>query len=399
MAVTSAGAPPGTEKATVDVLVLIDHLVLGGAQMLLGQFAAAAPGAGIRLQVAQIEDGDDSPAVAPLREAGVNPVSLHLHGRPSARHVRAVRSHIQSTRPDIVHTHLGTADLIGGLAARSLGVPSVATIHEIKQPHSGLAWAKDAAYTFTQRCCAARVIVVSDSARRAYLRETRGMQDRVVRIYNGIDFPPAPGSGAAVRAELGLAPQDLVVGMVSALRPEKGHDIALRAVSLLREQFPRLRLLIAGQGGSAEEIARLAAPLGESVVFAGRRTDVASVFDSLDVCLHPSRMDAFPTTLIEALAASVPVLATAVGGIPEIIDDGVSGVLVPAPPSPEALAQALGGLLADPERRNELAAAGRTAYEERFTAGPWAHHTRDLYDEVLAERRSASTPQLHRRSG
>jgi glycosyltransferase involved in cell wall biosynthesis len=258
--------------------------------------------------------------------------------------------------------------------------------------------AKDAVFTFSQRCCAARVIVVSDSARRAYLQESCGMEDRVVRIYNGVDFATAPGSGALVRAELGLAPGDLVVGMVSALRPEKGHDVALAAIALLRERFPQVRLLIAGQGGYAEELARLAAPLGESVVLAGRRMDVASVFDALDVCLHPSRMDAFPTTLIEALAASVPVLATAVGGIPEIIDDGITGVLVTAPPSPPELAHALGGLLADPVRRGELAAAGRLAYEDRFTAGPWARRTRDLYDDVLAESSSGPVPRLRRRS-
>ncbi len=400
MHATSDGISPATAtaQATVDVLAVIDHLALGGAEMLLGQFAAAAPGAGIRLQVVQLEDRDGSPAAAPLIDAGVQPVSLKLGGRPSVHDVRALRSHIRAVKPDIVHTHLGTADFIGGIAARSLGVPAVATIHAVRQRNSGMTRAKDAVFTFSQRCCAARVIVVSDSARRAYLRESPGMEDRVVRIYNGVDFPAAPGSGAAVRAEFGLAPDDLVVGMVSALRPEKGHDVALRAIALLREHFPEVRLLIAGRGAYAEELARLAAPLGESVVLAGARTNVASVFDALDVCLHPSRMDAFPTTLIEALAASVPVLATAVGGIPEIIDDGSTGVLVHAPPSPEEIALALGSLLADPVRRVALAAAGRVAYEDRFTAGPWAQRTRGLYDEVLAESRTGPVPRLRQRS-
>ena len=391
MTVSASGSRPVPHSAEsgpaeVDVLAVIDHLALGGAEMLLGQFAAAAPQAGIKLRVSCLEERDGNPAAESLRSAGIEPFNLNVSGRPGSRHLHAMRRHIRALRPDVVHTHLGTADFVGGLAARSLGVPAVSTIHAIKRPQVGTARAKDVVFSLTQRCCAARVIVVSDSARRAYLNHNRYMDRRVVRIYNGIDLELTPGAGAAVRRELGVGTDELLVGMVSALRPEKGHDIAIEAVARLRAQFPHLRLLIAGQGPRAAELASLAAPLGNTVVLAGRRTDVASVFDALDVCIHPSLLDAFPTTLIEALAASVPVLATAVGGIPEIIDNGVTGVLVPAPPSADTLARELGALLADGKRRSELAAGGRRAYVERFTARPWAEATRGLYDDVLAER-------------
>lgn len=356
--------------------------------MLLAQFAVAAPRAGILLRVAYLGEDADRPAAAePLRAAGIEPVGLGIGGRPGARHVRAMRRHIRAVRPDIVHTHLGTADLVGGLASRSLGVPTVSTIHAVLRRRPGVGGAKDALSAFSQRCSAARVIVVSESARRAYLRWNRGMATRLVRIYNGIDVVPAPGSGAAVRRELGVAPDELLVGMVSALRPEKGHDLAIAAIARLRSRFPRLRLLIAGTGNEsyADDLARLAAPLGDRVIFAGLRTDVMSVFDALDACMHPSRMDAFPTTLIEALAASVPVVASAVGGIPEIVEDGRTGVLVGAPPDADALVNALGDLLDDRARRRALADAGARAYAERFTAGPWVARTRAVYDDVLAE--------------
>jgi glycosyltransferase involved in cell wall biosynthesis len=375
----------GSTRTEIDVLAVIDHLALGGAEMLLGQFAAAAPRAGIRFHVAHLEDHDGSPAGEPLRAAGIEPASLKLSGRPGVRHLRAMRRHIRAVGPDVVHTHLGSADLIGGIASRSLGIPAVSTIHEVVQRRAGVERAKDMVFMFSQRCCDARVITVSDSARQAYIEQSRGMSDRVVLIPNGIDVAVAPGSGAAVRRELGVGADELLVGMVSALRAEKGHDAAIEAFARLRERFPRLRLLIAGQGRRAGELARLAAPFGDAILLAGRRTDVARVFDALDVCLHPSRLDAFPTTLIEALAASVPVLATAVGGIPEIIDDGRTGVLVPGPPDPDVLAAALGELLADPARRRALADAGRRAYLERFTTGPWVQRTRALYDAVLAE--------------
>lgn len=371
--------------AELEVLAVIDHLALGGAEMLLGQFAAAAPRAGIRLRVACFEDGDGSPAAEPLRAAGVEPVNLEVSGRPGKRHLRLMRDHIQSVQPDLVHTHLGTADLIGGLAARSLGVPAVSTIHAVATGWAGVPGAKAAATALGRRCCDARVIAVSESARRAYRKRSWGMGDRVVRIYNGVELTATPGAGAAVRRELGIAADELLIGMISALRPEKAHDIAIEAIAMLRDRFPRLRLLVAGQGPCASELARLAAPLGDRVLLTGRRTDVMGVFDALDVCLHPSRMDAFPTTLIEALAASTPVLASAVGGIPEIIDDGRTGVLVPAPPNAATVAAALAALLEDPGRRRSLGAAGREAYEQRFRAGPWLEQTRALYDAVLSE--------------
>ncbi len=374
--------------AELEVLAVIDHLAMGGAEMLLGQFAAAAPRAGIRLQVACFEHSDGSPAAEPLQALGIEPVHFDIPGRPGRRHLRAMRAHIRAVEPDIVHTHLGTADLIGGLAARTLGVPAVSTIHQVLQRASGFARAKGAVFALGRRLCDARVITVSDSARRAYIEQNRGMEERVVRIYNGVDVTPQPGGGRAVRRELGVAEDEQLVGMVSALRPEKAHDVAIEAIAMLRERFPRLRLLVAGQGRGEAELRALAEPLGDAVLLAGRRTDVMSVFDALDVCLHPSRMDAFPTTLIEALAASTPVLASAVGGIPEIIDDGRTGVLVPAPPSAAAVADALAGLLEDPARRSALAVAGRASYERRFTADPWVEQTRALYDAVLAEART-----------
>ncbi len=378
-------APDTTARAELPVLALIDHLALGGAEMLLSQFAVAAPLAGIALQVAYYEPLDGNPAADALRAVGVEPTHLDIPGRPSRRHLQVVRRHIREVGPAIVHTHLGAADLIGGIAARSLGVPAVSTLHEIVQRREGVQRAKSTVFTLGRRLCDARVIAVSESAREAYMPFSWGMGDRVVKILNGIDVAVEPDSGAAVRRELGIAPEEIVVAMISALRSEKAHDVAIEAVARLRERFPRLRLLIVGSGPLADELARQAAPYGDAVLLSGRRNDVMSVLDASDVCLHPSRREAFPTTLIEALAASVPVLATRVGGIPEIIEDGRTGVLVSAPPMVNELAGALSDLLADRPRRDALARAGREAYLERFTARPWVERTRALYDTVIAE--------------
>jgi glycosyltransferase involved in cell wall biosynthesis len=234
------------------------------------------------------------------------------------------------------------------------------------------------------RQCAARIVAVSEAAAVAYRRPGWVKRGQLVTITNGVDVTPLPGAGARLRRELGIGSDELVVGMISALRPEKGHDLAIAAVRMLLPRLESLRLVIVGEGSGGAAIARLARDLGDRVVMTGRRPDVMVCLDAFDVCLHPSRAEAFPTTLIEALAASTPILATAVGGIPEIVVDGETGVLIPTPASADAVAHALGALLDDAAGRASLAAAGRLAYEQRFTVGPWVKRTRALYDEILA---------------
>jgi glycosyltransferase involved in cell wall biosynthesis len=118
----------------------------------------------------------------------------------------------------------------------------------------------------------------------------------------------------------------------------------------------------------------------------GHRDDVMAVLDAADVLLHPSEIDALPTVVMEAMAASVPVVATRVGGVPELVADGDSGVLVAAPATAEGLAAALGPLLGDAGLRRRMGAAGRARYEREFTAESWARRSRALYDDVLEGR-------------
>jgi glycosyltransferase involved in cell wall biosynthesis len=167
------------------------------------------------------------------------------------------------------------------------------------------------------------------------------------------------------------------------LRTDKGHAVAVDAIARLRERFPNLRLLVAGEGPARAEVERAVATLGGAGVLAGHRDDVMAVLDAADVLVHPSRIDAFPTALLEALAAGVPAVATAVGGIPEIVEDGRTGVLVGASADGAALAAALEPLLADRALRGQLAAWGRERFAARYSAARWAQNLRGLYDDVL----------------
>lgn len=366
------------------VHALIDTLGVGGAEMVLAEFAAVAQLAGIELSVGYLAEAEVEHAAARLRRAGVQPRRVGIPGHLGPAAFLAVRRQIAQLRPDVVHTHLGYADLLGGLAARSLGIPTVATLHGDVDLDNRRARLRRDAMRLARRVSAERLIAVSEAARAAYVAGGSYPPGRVVVVRNGIAGTALPGAGQEVRRELGLEPEHLVVAMISSLRREKAHDLAFAAVRELVVSMPEVRLLVVGDGRLRAEVARAAKPLGDRVVLAGFRDDTMAVLDATDVLLHPSRHDALPTTIIEAMAAGTPVLATRVGGIPELIDDGVSGILLAPPPVPSEIAAVLAGLLRDPARRRQLAAAGRARFEREFTARRWAICIEELYRDVLS---------------
>lgn len=371
------------------VHALVDSLAGGGAELLLAELGAVAEAAGIELSVGYLQERDGNPAAERLRAVGIEPTLVGIPGHLYPSAFRRVHRHLAAVRPRVLHTHLGNADLLGGLAARSLRIPAVSTIHAIMGGQGsgtaagGLEYVKARLMALARRRCDARVIAVSDAARRSYVETGWDRPERVVTIHNGIAIAPRPGAGKAVRAELGLGSDEFVVATLSAMRPEKAHDVTLAAVERLVDRYPSLRLLVVGDGPGRDALERAAAPLGDRVVLAGYRPDVMQTLDAADVVVNPSRSDAFPSALLEAMAAGVPVVASAVGGIPEIVDDGVTGLLIDAPPRAEALADAIARLAEDAELRSRLGAAGQDRFERRFAAAHWAERLRELYEEVL----------------
>jgi glycosyltransferase involved in cell wall biosynthesis len=374
--------PPMSRERPLRVHVLIDSLNWGGAETLLAEYAAGARRVGIEVSVAHLSDRPG--AEHRLRDQGIEPTLLDVHGLLSRRNRRRVRDHLVSVEPDLLHTHLGYSDFYGGLAARSLGIPAVSTLHTMEDASGLREWTKEWLMAWARRRSAYRVIAVSDALRRHYLATGRDSETRVVAVHNGIVGDAEPGAGARIRSALGIEPESFVVGMLSVLRLGKGHDVAASAVASLADRFPQIRLLVLGTGPDEREIAETLAPLGDKVIMAGHRDDVLATLDAVDALVHPSQVDALPTALMEAMAARVPVVATRVGGIPEIMGEEETGLLIDAPPKPGALAAAIERLLTDGGLRARLADAGRARFEAEFSVERWFERLLPIYEGAIA---------------
>lgn len=369
------------------VLWLIDSLNLGGAEALVPAFARAVHGRA-DLHVAFLKSLGGNPFEAVLRDLGV-PLT-HLRSR-NLRDVGAFRRLVRLVREgrfDVVHAHLTYAATWGALVSRITGVPCVATLHT--GPVEGPAWSahsvRERLLAFTlNRWCAA-VVLVSEAARAQHAQRGRLAGHNVCVIHNGVDVDAfARGQRARVRAELGLAEGQPTLLCVSALRKGKGLEVVLRATALLAARWPELRLLIAGEGALRERLREQARDLGieSRVLWLGLRRDVADLLAAADVFVLASREDAFPTVLLEAMAAGRPVAATRVGGIPEIVEDGETGLLV-GPGDPEALADAVDTVLRDPALAVALGQAGRGRARARFSTALWMQRLLGLYAGVVA---------------
>jgi glycosyltransferase involved in cell wall biosynthesis len=296
---------------------------------------------------------------------------------------------VAETVPDVVHTQLEFSNILGTIAASRSGTPTLCTIHTLDRP---AAWSRDAArfrlMAWVLRRRADRVVAVSHSARDHFLGRARAPRDQVMTIYNGIDLTrfTGPGDRAGARAELGIRPDERVAVTVAVLRPAKGIDDMIDALGIITEAVPSVRYLVVGTGNMARLRLRLNGRCGWSIVFgcAPRRPRMLA---AADLFVLPSHAEALPTVLIEAMAAGLPVVATDVGGIPEMIERGSSALLVP-PHRPDLLADAVGRVLSSPLQATAMGKAGLRVAAERFDINRQAQRLVNEY-RLLVTRRAA----------
>lgn len=370
----------------IRVLQLIDGLNIGGAEVLLRDLAHGLLDDG-RFQVS-VGYSTPGPLVDQIAALGVPLTRLPRLARVDPLLLLNSWRLIRRERPQIVHTHLFKSDFHGRPAARLAGVPVV-----VSTLHNNSDWAKrpllGQLYGANARL-ADRLIAVSEEVRTFSIDAMHLGEERVVAIRNGVPVERFVGNepaGQALRAELGIAANAPLVGIVARLSPQKDHHTFLRAAAAIRRSLPDARFLIVGDGELRAELEAAAGALGlgEAVIFAGLRRDIPVVLAALDLLVFSSAWEGLPVALLEAMAASRAVVSTAVGGVPGVLVDGSTGLLVP-PGDPEALAAAIAALLGDPARR---AAMGRAGYERavaNYSIQAMVQTTIELYRQLLAQR-------------
>ncbi len=372
----------------VDILVVCPHLHAGGTERHLLQVLPSFDRTRFSVRLFTIRKGG---RLEPeFQAAGITVVSPSItlpdpfHTLPALASLVWV---LMRDRPDIVHFFLPEAYIVGSLAALIAGrrclVMSRRSLNNYQARYLMGAWVE------RQLHKRMKAVLGNSQAVVAQLRSEGASSEKVALIYNGIDLRPYENlcSREAARRMLGLAPEGLVLTMVANLINYKGHMDLLKALGRVRDQLPEnWVLLCAGRDdGIGPVLRRIAEELGVArhIHWLGERDDVPTIYRATDISLQCSHEEGFANSILEAMASGIPVIATRVGGNPEAVADGTTGLLVPAH-DVAAIGAALLSLTHDPARRKAAGAAGRKIVEESFSLESCVTQYEELYGALAA---------------
>jgi glycosyltransferase involved in cell wall biosynthesis len=386
------------------VLHIITRLIVGGAQentLLTAIGQTRTPGMRVTL-LAGLDDGPEGDLHDAAREGGVDlrlmpelvrPIAPLTDFRAFWRLVRFIRE----GGYDVVHTHSSKAGILGRLAARRAGTPIVVhTLHSLVFGEHASA-AKNALYVRLKRLCAPlthRLISVCDATRLGAIAAGVGRPEQHLTIYSGFAIEPFLQVRENLTADeakrrLGFSPDDLVVGKVARLFPQKGHDHFMEAARLIAAGEPRARFLLVGDGVLRQELEAKAAEYGlrDRFHFAGlvRPEAVPALIQAMDVAVHTSIREGLARVIPQALAVGKPVVGFALDGTPEVVKDGLTGYLA-RPLDAAHVADRVLALLGDAPGRARMGEAGRLLAAENFPVEVMVERINQVYADLVRER-------------
>jgi glycosyltransferase involved in cell wall biosynthesis len=319
---------------------------------------------------------------------GIETKFLDVRGKFPLRGFLELSRLLAEPRADVVLMRGFSATTLGRLAARRAGVP-VTVVAEHSSTWLGAPSPWKRAVDAMLRAKTSAWVSLSAGQEQFLIAEKHIPAERIHRIPNGIDVRGyGPDDRMRARRQLGCDEGDFVVGIVAVMRPEKDHATFLKAAAHVRDRHAEARFVIVGDGPERTRVEEMVAALdlGSVVRLTGARTDVEALLPAFDVFSLSSRaIETFPMTALEAMAAALPVVATRIGGVAELVVDGVTGIMVP-PEAPESLGGGWERLLENPELRHDMGVAGRARVVEHFTADIMARQHEALFEHLLAER-------------
>lgn len=374
------------DRKRIKVLYVFAALPVGGAEEVL--FTEVTGLDKTRFDPLVCVLSEKGPVGERIESLGFPVVALQRmkHHRFDHRIIRDLYRLIKTEKVDLVHTHLYDGNKYGRLAAGLARVPGlISHCHNVYARrrfkyhlvNRGLSFLND------------RILAVSQAVKESVVRYDRISPGKIEVLYNGIDPSKFKGNFAdsGVRQKFGVQPEDFLVGVVARLEEQKGHIYLFRALRQLLPDFPRIKVLVVGDGTLRPVLEARVREMGlsEQVLFAGTRKDIPQVLAALDLFVLPSLWEGFSLAILEALAAGTPVVATAVGGAPEIIRSGHDGLLIP-PGEESSLVNAVREALLYPLKYREMGRKGKETVCRKFTVAQHLTRLQDLYLEVLAQK-------------
>ena len=367
------------------IVHLVTSLEVGGAQhnMLLG-LPKLDP---TRYKHILISIMDRMQMKQQFQQAGVEVHSLDLRKKTDVTAALRLRSLLNTIHPDILHTYLIHGNVLGRIVGRLTGVPTIIG----SELTIGQAGRIGRLATKLTNPLTDAVEVNSETGGKSVVANLGVPEEKIEVILPGLDLDAfgQTDQRAQTRNEIGVDDNEHLVLYVGRLRAVKGVEFGIRAVAKAIEQNPKMKLALAGEGDQRKQLEALSAELGieNNVKFLGVRKDLPNVLSACDSVIMPSLTEGFPRVAIEAMASSKPVIATSVGGVPEAIIDGQSGILVPSK-DVEAMTDALISVSTNFELAKRLGVAARQRTEHRFAASNYVARLDEMY------RRLAGLPNL-----
>lgn len=369
------------------VLVMMSSIAMGGGERNVVSVLPSLRQIGVDVMLCTLNTRRDSLLVEDFNMSGITRFDLQARRMTDLNSWRRFTALLHDQGIDLVHAQDQDTIIYAGLAHCFLKTPTVMTRHVLKETADSWKAALRATLVFwSARYGMERIVAVSDAVRREFAMQTGIPVSKIETIYNGIDLERFDLHQAKheVRRKLGWDIQVPVVVLVSVLRPGKGFELLFDALPRIRAVIPDVQIKIVGGGVLENELRKQAQAFGDTAVeFLGSRKDIPELLRASDVLIQTSWSEALPTVLIEAGAASLPVVVTDVGGTREIVQDGVGGYIVEPGDAPN-LADRVVEILKDPALAEAMGRAAHARVFNIFTLSSQALQLKTLYEKTLA---------------
>jgi len=373
------------------ILYVIANLSYGGGEKVFAQLIRGLNREQYEVWVACLPEGK---FIEEIQDTKTHLEPIDLSNRYNPKTTLRLSNMIKKNDIQIVHTQGSRGNFFGRFAAHFAKVPIIISSLALlitRDSHSDVNKLKRKVYIQFDKFTSTYVdcfLVLSEFHREALISDYKIEPCRITKVYNGIELDEfESGNGYPIMEEFNVSSSNPLIGIIGRLVFEKGLPFLLQAIPKVTEIFPDARFLIVGDGPLRTELEDLVSRLNiyENCIFTGFRRDIPDILSAIDMLVMSSLYEGMPMVILEAMAASRPIIATNVGGIPELVKDGETGILV-LPKDVDALAESIIHLLKSKEKAKQMGLAGRKRVEEHFDVNVMVRKTEEVYQELIQEK-------------